>query len=212
MWEQFDYHVLDVLKLVCKHLHKNLYVGLVSLTLMKRYWESIGARTTINPCVLLLTCTNIAMKLEDANCKHMGEICAALSKVASTKPFFSLWAPKSGYRERALRLEMLVLKRIRFRLFVPNAHAQLQRETLTRVQFQDAWALLTLFHASGLILTKTAPELVKNAVKLATAGETSESSQESWDQETCLCINLANQEARRRMTEAKRFQYEALFI
>ncbi len=207
MWEQFDYHVLDVLKLLCKHLHKNLYVGLVSLTLMKRYWESIGARTTINPCVLLLTCTNVAMKLDDAKHKHMGDICSALTKVASTESFFSLWKPKSGYSERALRLEIPVLKRIRFCLFVPNAHALLQKEKLCQREFQEAWAILTLFHASGLIFTKTTPELVRNAVELATTTTTFYA-----DEKTRLCINLAWQEAHRKTDEQKRFYYETLFI
>lgn len=202
-WEQFDYHVLDVLKLLCVEMHKNIYIAVVTLTLMKRYWAAIGARVTINPCILLIVCINIALKLDDAKHKYLDEICSTLKTTASTKHFYSLWMPKAGYKDRAVQLEIPVLRRIRFKLHVTNPYSLIQKSSFTQPQLQEVWTILTVLHASDLVLKVDATDLLKRASDLVLRNVS--------DEQTNACIKLARQEAKRKLNSENPFFYECLF-
>lgn len=202
VWSEFDFHVLDLLKLLCEMMDKHIHTGLTALVIMKRYWQQVG-RTCVHPTVLLMTCFNISLKMDEAKLKHFEPMEMTLKKAAST-PEFSLWMPKEGFKKRSLLLEIPVLRRIKFKIFVPFAHRLIDKERLTNLQLKEAWALLTLFYASDMILTRS-PE------KLAEIASITAIKRSNTDYEVLTCIRNGFNEMKRITNPLLLFQFEPLF-
>lgn len=202
-WADFDFHVLDLLKLLCEIMDKHIHTGLATLVIMKRYWQQVG-KTCLHPTILLMTCLHISLKADEAKIKHFDPMESALKKAAAM-PEFSLWMPKKGFKQRSLRLEIPVLQRIGFKITVPFAHAFIHKERLSNMQLKETWALLTLFHASDMIFTRT-PE------QLAEAASITAIKQVPADHEVLICIRNGFGETKRIANPLLLFKFEPLFI